>query len=61
MVDMIDLRLVLTPECRKLAEDIYGGQPEAIRVRILHQPQVCRLLLPLLQSRRTCEAPQLAG
>lgn len=46
---------------RKLAEDVYGRQPQAISIRLLHQSQVCRLLLPLFQSRRARETSQLAG
>lgn len=49
---------MLTQPRRTLADDVHGGEPEAVRVRVLHRPQAPGLLLPLLQS-RAARAPQL--
>lgn len=48
-------------EYRKLAQDIHSGQSAPVGICVLYRPQACGLLLPLLQSRRTCETTQLAS
>lgn len=44
---------------RSLVDDLYGSQPETERVRLLHQPQVSGILLPLLQGRAERQATEL--
>ena len=45
---------------RAMANHLHGSQPQAFRVRVLHQPQVSRLLLSLLQGRAARTAAALA-
>ena len=50
----------LTPGIRKLVEDIHRSQSKEVGLCILHQSQICGLLLPMFQSWRACETAQLA-
>lgn len=46
---------------RALVDDVHGGKPEAVGVRVLHQPQVPGILLPVLQGGPERVAAELAG
>jgi transcription elongation factor SPT6 len=45
---------------RRMAQRLHRSQPHPQHVRLLHQPQVPRLLRPLLQSRRISKSRSLA-
>lgn len=60
-LEFVVLNCVTNTRNRGLAEQLHGGQPAAVHVRLLPQQQVPRLLPPLLQGQRQGGHCDVAG